>query len=116
MKRPGPAGSHGGVTDNGRMDVAFGGEMWRWPGESGWHFVSLPEALADDIAQRFAGRAKGFGSLRVHVRVGETDWVTSIFPDSKAGTYILPIKRQVRDRERIGAGDIIAIHLTLPDS
>ncbi len=95
------------------MEVSFSGVLWLWPGDAGWHFVSLPEAVADDIAARFEGRRKGFGSLKVHVRVGETDWDTSIFPDSKAGTFVLPIKRQVRDREGIEPGDVVEVRLTV---
>ncbi len=95
------------------MEVTFAAELWLWPGDAGWHFISLPEAVADDIHARFAGSRRGFGSLKVHVRVGDTDWDTSIFPDSKAGTYVLPVKRLVRDREGIVAGDTVGVRLTV---
>lgn len=95
------------------MDVSFSAPLWLWPGDAGWHFVSLPEGAADDIAARFDGHRKGFGSLKVRVRVGDTEWDTSIFPDSKAGTYVLPVKRQVRDREGIAPGDVVDVHLTV---
>ena len=95
------------------MDVSFAGELWLWPGDAAWHFVSLPESVADDIAARLELPRSGFGALKVHVRVGATEWDTSIFPDSKAGTYVLPVKRQGRDREGIEAGDVVNVHLTV---
>ena len=49
--------------------------------------------------------------LEVHVRVGGTTWDTSIFPDSKSGTYVLPVKRLVRDREGLSEGDDMEVHL-----
>lgn len=93
------------------MEIDFTAPLWLWPGDAAWHFVSLPEDAADDIRERFAGQRRGFGSVRVHVRVGETTWDTSIFPDSKSGTYVLPMKRLVRDREGLAEGDDVTIHL-----
>jgi hypothetical protein len=40
---------------------------------------------------------------------------TSLFPDSKAGTYLLPVKRAVRDAEHLDAGDDIRAQLELAD-
>ena len=42
---------------------------------------------------------------------GKTTWKTSIFPDKKSGTYLLPLKADVRRREGIGAGDRITSSL-----
>ena len=93
------------------MEIDFTAPLWLWPGDAAWHFVSLPEDAADEIRARFGSRARGFGSVRVHVRVGGTTWDTSIFPDSKSGTYVLPVKRLVRDREGLSAGDDMEVHL-----
>jgi hypothetical protein len=41
-------------------------------------------------------------------REGGTSWKTSIFPDKKTGTYLLPLRASVRKREKIAAGDKIA--------
>lgn len=95
------------------MEVEFEAELWRWPGNAAWHFVSLPKDAADDIRDRVGGSARGFGSVRVDVEVGETHWATSLFPDSKSGTYVLPMKKAVRDREGLGVGDTVAVRLVL---
>ena len=93
------------------MEIDFTAPLWLWPGDAAWHFVSLPEDAADEIRARFGSQARGFGSVRVHVRVGATSWDTSIFPDSKSGTYVLPVKRLVRDREGLSEGDDLEVHL-----
>lgn len=93
----------------------FGAEVWEHDGSAAWHFVSLPEALADDIEAAFGHRAKGFGSLRVEVTVGATRWQTSIFPDSKRGTYVLPVKKQVRQAEGLVDGSAVRVALQVLD-
>ena len=93
----------------------FTARVWEYDGPSAWHFVSLPEEVADEILERFGDRARGFGSVRVEVTVGATTWRTSIFPDTKRGTYVLPIKRPVRVDERLVDGSSAAFGLLVLD-
>jgi hypothetical protein len=87
-------------------------KIWLWPGEAAWHFVTLPKALSARI-KRFAGDARSpFGSLRVSVTVGKTTWKTSLFP-SREETLLLPIKAEVRRKERIRAGDTVRLTIDL---
>lgn len=44
---------------------SFAAEVWEHQGSGAWHFVSLPESIADDIEEWFGHRAAGFGSLKV---------------------------------------------------
>jgi Domain of unknown function (DUF1905) len=81
----------------------FAGPLWLYSGADGWHFVSLPPEISADITDMTAGTRRGFGSVRVAVTVGATSWRTSIFPDSKTGAYLLPVKRAVRMAERCRA-------------
>ena len=78
-------------------------------GPAAWHFVSLPEEVSDEIEHRYGSSAAGFGSVRVEVTIGATTWRTSLFPDSKRATYVLPVKKQVRRAERIDAGSIVDV-------
>lgn len=59
--------------------------VWQYPGESGWHFITVPTDISDEIKKLFGDRARGWGSLRVTVILGSSIWDTSIFPDKKAG-------------------------------
>ena len=94
---------------------AVSAPLWRYPGAAGWHFVTVPPDVSDHISDLTAGLRRGFGSVRVDVTVGETTWRTSIFPDSKTGTYLLPVKKAVRDAERLDDGDDVRALLELVD-
>jgi len=93
----------------------FTAPLWRYPGEEGWHFVSLPPEMGDDITDLTAGIRAGFGSVRVAVTVGGTSWRTSIFPDGKTGTYLLPVKKEVRDAEKLETGDEVRARVQIVD-
>jgi len=93
----------------------FTAPLWRYPGADGWHFVSLPPEISTDITDISTGIRRGFGSVRVAVTVGSTSWRTSIFPDSKTGTYLLPVKKAVRVAERLEVGDQIKAQLEIDD-
>lgn len=94
-------------------EFAFTAELWEWDGPQAWTFVSLPEDLADVIAEVHGEHAKGFGSLRVEVGLGEQVWRTSIFPDSKRGTYLLPVKKQIRRAAKVDVGDRVEVELSV---
>jgi hypothetical protein len=92
---------------------SFAAKVWEWEGASSWHFVSLPEDLAELVGEVFAQRARGFNSQRVEVSIGADTWRTSIFPDAKRGTYLLPVKKQIPQRLRLGPGSEVSVGLTI---
>ncbi|HEY3293318.1 MAG TPA: DUF1905 domain-containing protein [Candidatus Nanopelagicaceae bacterium] len=81
--------------------------------ESSWHFVSVPKKQSDYIRERFGSQKRGFGSIRVTASIGTTVWKTSIFPDSKSGTYFLPLKAEIRKKSKIEEGDTITFTLEI---
>jgi hypothetical protein len=95
---------------------AFAATLWEHDGDAAWHFVSLPEDIADEIAERSAGRTRGFGSVRVEVTIGGSTWRTSLFPDGPWGTYVLPVKRAVRAAEGLTDGSYAGVLLRLLDT
>ncbi|KQV24605.1 MULTISPECIES: DUF1905 domain-containing protein [unclassified Microcella] len=99
------------------MSVAFDFEaaLFEWSGNAAWHFVAVPEPISDEIAARTEGFTTGFGSVRVRVRIGSTEWATSVFPDSKTGCYLLPVKKAVRQAEGLTAGSTARVHLELAE-
>lgn len=99
----------------GRGRYVFTTELWKHEGSDGWHFVSLPDDVADEIEETHGHRARDFRSLRVDVTIGDTRWATSIFPDTKRGTYLLPVKRAVRVAEGLSAGSVAEISLDVVD-
>jgi Domain of unknown function (DUF1905) len=97
--------------------VVFDAELWIWDARrvDSWIFVSLPAAASEEIRDLTGGRRRGFGSLRVRATVGGSTWTTSVFPDSTRDGYVLPIKRDVREAEGLGAGDTATVTVELID-
>lgn len=90
------------------MDATFGfrAELYEWDArdDASWVFVTVPADVSEDVRDMELPR-RGFGSVRVRVRLGGSEWRTSIFPDSKSGCYVLPVKKVVRKTEMIEVGD-----------
>lgn len=93
----------------------FVAPLWRYTGEAAWYFLTLPLDVADEIDHVTAESRRGFGSVRVEVTVGETTWNTSIFPDSKTESFVLPVKKAVRLAEGLEDGSPVAAHMVLVD-
>ncbi|MEZ5251296.1 MAG: DUF1905 domain-containing protein [Ilumatobacteraceae bacterium] len=47
--------------------------------------------------------------------IGSSTWNTSLFPDSKSASYVLPVKKPVRTAEQIRAGDQVDVSIELVD-
>ena len=97
------------------MSFRFHAEVWKYPGDSAWHFVTLPIEVAEEIHDLTAGSRRGFGSVRVVATIGKSQWSTSVFPEKKSGSYVLPLKKSIRSSEHLedGGPADIAIALAL---
>lgn|SRR5262249_6021114 len=96
------------------LGVRFASELWRYSGDDGWHFVTLPAEITDEIRARGAGLHRPFGSLPVQARMGEVvTWRTSLFADKKRDAYLLPVKAEVRRRADVSVGDVVDVHIDL---
>lgn len=90
----------------------FRGEVFPWDTDGpSWRFVRVPVAIAEDI-RALPVEPRGFGSIRVEVRIGETTWHTSLFPEKASGSYVLAVKKDVREREGINDGDTVTVAIT----
>jgi len=93
------------------VEWTFSADVFAWDQDGpSWRFLRLPMEIADEVRD-VAGEPAGFGSVRVHVRIGETVWATSVFPEKASGSYLLPVKKSVRDKERIDDGDRVTVRL-----
>ncbi len=88
-------------------------KVWLYPGKATWHFVSIPEEVSDEINIRFGPMKRGWGSLPVVVTIGKTIWKTSVFPNKQTGSYVLPLKADVRKWEEIKVGGTITFLLEI---
>ena len=94
---------------------AFDAAVWEHDGLGAWHFISLPQECADEINELTADGTTAFGSVRVEVTIGTTRWSTSLFPDSRQGTYVLPVKKSVRAAENLVDGSVAQVEIELAD-
>ena len=91
---------------------AFDTELYLWKADGSWVFLDVPVDVSEEVVDLVPDR-KGFGSVPVEVTIGATRWQTSVFPDSKRGCFVLPIKKAVRAAESIDVGDQVEVELTI---
>ncbi|QYJ07726.1 DUF1905 domain-containing protein [Qipengyuania flava] len=99
--------------------LAFTGPISRWQGEKAtYHMLTIGGEVAEEISMHerlrrleFGGR-RGFGSVKVMARIGETEWKTSVFP-SKTGEWWLLVGKKVLKAEDLAAGDDASLTLDL---
>jgi hypothetical protein len=91
------------------MNIEFNGKIWYWRGPSPFYFVTVPEQQSSDLKEISTFVTYGWGMIPVTVRIGKTEWKTSLFP--KDGRYIVPLKDHVRKAESLDEGDEVTIQL-----
>ena len=91
------------------MNIEFSGKIWFWKGPAPWFFVTVPAKQSVDIKAISGFVTYGWGVIPVHVRIGTTEWTTSLFP--KDGRYLVPIKASVRKAENLEEGDTVTVQL-----
>lgn len=92
----------------------FEAEVWEYGGEGSWHFVTLPVNIAKELRE-IADNKRAFGSIKVLVIIGKSKWLTSLFPDSKTKSFVLPIKKEVRQSEGLSTGSRIFVSFSPVD-
>lgn len=91
------------------MIFKFSGLIWFWRGPAPWYFITVPEQECRDLKAIVGLVTYGWGMIPVSVRIGKTQWKTSLFP--KDDRYIVPIKASARKAEHLEEGDQVVIEL-----
>jgi hypothetical protein len=84
-------------------DYTVQSQVWRYKGAAAWYFANLSVEQSAEIKSRYGATAKGWGSIRVHVRIGKTE----------SGTYLFAIKADVRKAENLSDGDRITARVSI---
>jgi Domain of unknown function (DUF1905) len=98
--------------------ITHTGPLWRWTtpaAPAAWFFVTIDGAAGEALSatalmRRLEGLSKGFGSLKVTARIGDSVFKTSVFPSKELG-WMLPVKATVRKAEGLGEGDEVEVTL-----
>ena len=91
------------------MNIEFSGKIWFWKGPAPWFFVTVPPEQSRDLRAISSLVTYGWGVIPVTVRIGKSEWKTSLFP--KDDLYLVPIKASVRKAENLDEGDTVTIRL-----
>jgi Domain of unknown function (DUF1905) len=93
------------------VDTIFSAELFEWRGPAPFHWLPLPEDVCDHVRAVAAHASYGWGAIPVCVRIGATEWETSLLP--REGGYLLPVKEVVRTHERFGDGDTVTVAMSV---
>lgn len=91
------------------MNIEFDEKIWFWRGPAPWFFVTVPMQQSRDLKAISKLVTYGWGVIPVRVRIGKTQWQTSLFP--KDDVYLVPIKTSVRKAENLEEGDWVSVSL-----
>ncbi|HEY3311810.1 MAG TPA: DUF1905 domain-containing protein [Anaerolineales bacterium] len=91
------------------MIIEFIGIIWYWRGPAPWYYVTVPAGQSSELKAISGIVTYGWGVIPVVVRIGKTEWSTSLFP--KDDRYLVPIKASVRKAENLEVGDTVTLQL-----
>jgi hypothetical protein len=91
------------------MIIEFEGEIIYWRGPAPFLFIVIPERPSGDLKAISSMVTYGWGVIPVHVRIGKTEWKTSLFP--KGGRYLVPIKKSIQKLENLDVGDNVVLQV-----
>jgi hypothetical protein len=106
-----PENSAALLTRFDEVEATFRAELFEWRGPAPFYWLTLSEEACDYVHEEAAQASYGWGAIPVRVRIGTTEWETSLLP--RDGGYALPVKDAVRKRERIGDGDVVTVAMSV---
>ncbi len=98
--------------DNPNEPHTVTARVWQWKEDGAWHFVTIEKEQGNMVKKDWHWPRRGFGAIPITATLGATTWNTSIFPE-KEGTYVLPIKKGVREKEHVVSGMTITLTITI---
>jgi hypothetical protein len=94
-----------------KIKYEFSAKIWQHSSPVGRYFVSLPAELSNEIRANVKWQEEGWGRLKANAKMGNSNWNTAIWFDTKHHTYLLPIKSEIRKNEKIELNQMLEITL-----
>lgn len=88
-----------------RLTIKFKAEVIYWRGPSPFYFVRVPEKEATAISKIASQVTYGWGVIPADITIDGDTFYTALFP--KDGSYLVPLKKAVRDNLKIELGDLV---------
>lgn len=98
---------------NNKITYPFSAEVWKHSSPGGWHFISLPKKLAEEIRENLKWQEEGWGRLKVVAKIETSEWETAIWFDTKADTYFLPLKAEIRKKQQLEIGKNVTVFISI---
>lgn len=95
----------------GTINYTFTAEVWQYNPPKGWCFVSLPIEISNEIRQHSRWQEEGWGRMPTIATIGNTEWKTAIWYDTKQQRYLLPLKAEIRKKEGIVVGKVVEVRV-----
>ncbi len=92
----------------GKIKYECSAEIWKHSAQGGWYFVTLPKEYSEEIRANLQWQEEGWGRMKATAQIGEQKWQTTIWYDTKHQSYILPIKSEIRKKEKLELNQRIA--------
>lgn len=73
--------------------------------------MSLPAEIAVEIRENMKWLEEGWGRMKATAKIGNSQWETAIWFDSKHKTYLLLLKAEIRKKENIKTENYINVIL-----
>jgi len=90
-----------------KISHTFTAPLWQHPAQRGWYFVALPTDLSQEMRSQAKPFEEGWGRLNTSAKIGNSEWNTAIWFDTKHHTYLLSIKAEIRRKEKIDLNQIL---------
>jgi len=94
-----------------RLTLSFTSELIYWRGPSPFYFFRVPEKEAAAISKIAVGVTYGWGVIPADITIRDEVFYTALFP--KDGSYLVPLKKAIREKLKIELGDIVKIKATI---
>lgn len=91
------------------MEIEFTGEVIHWRGPAPFFFIPTPDKESSDIKLIANRITYGWGVIPATVTIGDTTIKTALFP--KDGKYLVPLKKDFREKELLELGDKVKVKL-----
>ena len=91
--------------------TSFETQVIYWRGPSPFFFAPIPRQYVDELGRVAKIVTYGWGMIPVEARIADVPFNTSLYP--KDGTFLLPLKVDIRRKTNITAGDLIVVDLTI---
>ena len=96
----------------GKVKYEFSAKAYQYSSSEdmcGWTFASLPKKLSMEIRDNFKHLEEGWGRMKVTAKLGDSEWQTAIWFDTKQEAYLLPLKAKIKIQEKVVLGEDVKI-------